>query len=179
VYQLPITTLPALVSLKSNPDNIDNLLTPTGAFPKLSHVRVVIHLSPYGLTFLAVENSLAQAAKRLTETNIRVCLDVLPSRTNDFVDLKTLPNDLGNYPVLSHVREIAFGFPCPGLVTTTAILVWLSMFPLLEHVEFLNTQVGLDEQTELLRQRIVGKCSRSRSVRIGDDARDVWLSSDS
>jgi hypothetical protein len=184
VYQLPITTLPALVSLKSNLNSIDNLLTPAGAFPKLSLVRVVIHLPPDGqFMFLAVENSLARAAKRLTETNIRLCLDVLPaSRTNNFVDLETLPNDPRNYPVLSHVQEIAFGFPYQDVVATTAILVWLSMFPLLEHVEFLNTQVGLDPQTEmLLLQPIVEKCSRLRSVRIGDDARDIsdWLSSDS
>jgi hypothetical protein len=69
--QLPITTLPALVSLKSQPHYIDKLLTPTGAFPKLAHVRMVIHLSSSGqFMFDAVENILARAAKRLTETNI-------------------------------------------------------------------------------------------------------------
>jgi hypothetical protein len=55
------------------------------------------------------------------------------------------------------------------------------MFPLLEHVEFLNAQVGLDHEikTSLL-QFIVQKCASVRSVRIGEDTRDVsaWLSPD-
>jgi hypothetical protein len=183
MHKLPKTTLPALVSLKSNPNNVDRLLTPTGVFPKLAHVCVAIHFfSDELFTFDDVEDSLARAAKRLTETNIRLCLDVLTaSHTDNFVDLMTLPNDLRNYPVLSQVREVAFGFPCPDVVATNAISTWLSVFPLLDHVEFLNTQVGLDHQTEmLLLRRIVQKCSRLHSVRIGEETHDVsaWLSSD-
>jgi hypothetical protein len=77
--QLPITTLPALVSLISDPNNVDNLLTPVGAFPKLALVRVVIHLPLDGqFKSYAVEDVLARAAMRLSETNIRLCLDILP-----------------------------------------------------------------------------------------------------
>jgi hypothetical protein len=133
--------------------------------------------------FDAVEDSLARAAKRLTETNIRLCLDILTvSDTNNFVDLETLPNDLRNHPVLSHVREIAFGFPgLDVVVATTAIPTWLAMFPLLEHIEIRDAE-GLDHHTEMsLLRHITQKCVGIRSVKIGDDTRDIsdWLSSDS
>jgi hypothetical protein len=145
--------------------------------------RVVVHLSSHELsTFDAVEASLSRAAKRLTETNIRVCLNILSeSSTDDWVDLDTLPDDLRYYPVLSHVRKIAFGFPHPDAVATTDIPTWLSIFPLLDHIEFLNAPVGLDDRTKMsLLRRIVEKCAGIRSVRIGEDTRDVsaWLSSD-
>jgi hypothetical protein len=180
--QLPITTLPALVSLKSQPHYIHKLLTPTGAFPKLAHVHVVIHLSSSGqFMFDDVEMSLARVAKRLTQTNIRLCLDIIPSpRTNNLVNLETLPNNLRNHPVLSHVREIAFGFPSPAVIA--AILTWLSIFPLLEHIEFLNAPIGLDYEVKMsLLRRIAQQCAGVWTVRIGDDTRDIsaWLSSDS
>jgi hypothetical protein len=186
VYQLPRTTIPDLVSLKSDLNNIDRLLTHTGAFPKLSHVCVVIHSSLHGqFMFVAVENSLARAAKRLTETNIRLCLDVLPASLNDYyVDLETLPNDLRNYPVLSRVREIAFGVPHLDVVTVATALIpaWLSAFPLLEHIELLNTPTGFHYEAKMsLLRRIAQKCVGIRTVKIGDDTREmsVWLSSDS
>jgi hypothetical protein len=139
-WQLLITTLLALVSLKSQPHYIHKLLTPTGAFPKLAHVRLVIHLSSSGqFMFDDVEMSLSRVAKRLTETNIRLCLDILPApHTNNSVNLETLPNDLRNHPVLSRVREINFGVPHQDVFTITAIRSWSSMFPLLEHIEFLE-----------------------------------------
>jgi hypothetical protein len=144
-WQLPITTLPALVLLKSNPNIIGELLAP-GAFPKLAQVRVVIHPSPSDqLMFDAVENSLARAAKRLKKTNIRLCLDVLPSPfTTNVPNLETLPSGVKNDPVLSRVREIIFGFPRPDVLPTTTIPTLFSMFPLLERIEFLNAQGGDD-----------------------------------
>jgi hypothetical protein len=182
LYQLPITTLPALVLLKSNPYNIIRLLTPTGAFPKLAHIRVVVHFSANG-GFMSDTMNYSQAAKRLTETNVRLCLDVLPALpVHLWLNLEILPNDLRNHPVLSHVRDITFGVPLPDVVATAAILTWLSMFPLLEHIEFLNMPMGLDYEAKMsLLRRIAQKCAGIRTVRIGDDTRDisVWLSSDS
>jgi hypothetical protein len=180
VRQLPITTLPALVSLESTPDNIGVLLTPTGAFPKLAHVRVVIHLFSHD-QFMSndVENSLARAAKRLSETNIRLCLNIFPRTTPTTWSTMWSIWSPRTFEVLSHVREIAFGAdvvaPNPDCPT------WLSMFPLLEHIEFLNAHVGLDHQTKIsLLRCIVQKCASIRSVRIGEDTCDVsaWLSSD-
>jgi hypothetical protein len=84
--------------------------------------------------------------------------------------------------VLSCVQEIAFGFPHPDVVATTAIPTWLSMFPLLEHIEFLNMPMGLDYEVKMsLLRRIAQKCAGIQTVKIGDDTRDisVWLSSDS
>jgi hypothetical protein len=135
--------------------------------------------------FNAVENSLARAANRLTKTNTRLCLHVVPtSPTNNFVDLRTLPNDLRSHPVLSHVREIAIGFPRPDVVPTAVIPTWLSMFPLLEHFRFLDTPIGLDSDYEAkisLLRRIAQQCSGIRTVKIGEDTRDIseWFSSDS
>jgi hypothetical protein len=76
--------------------------------------------------------------------------------------------------------KFAFG---PDVVAPSpaALPTWLSMFPLLEHIEFLNAQVGLDHETKMLLLRfIVQECPSVRSVRIGDDTRDIsaWLSSD-
>jgi hypothetical protein len=184
VYQLPRAILPALVSLTCNANTIGNLLKST-AFPKLAHVCVAIHyLFPSQLfKFDDVEALLARAAKRLTETNIRLCLNVLPaSRGGNFVNLKTLPNDLRNHPVLSHVREIAFDLPRLDVVPTTTIPAWLSMFPLLEHIEFLNTPMGLDSDYESkmsFLRRVAQECAGIRTVKIGDDTRDIsdWLSS--
>jgi hypothetical protein len=96
------------------------------------------------------------------------------------VDLETLPNDLRNYPVLSHVREIAFGFPCPDVVATTVIPTWLSMFPLLEYIEFL-TPMGLVYEAKMsFLRRIAQDCAGIRTVKIGDNTREIsdWLSSD-
>jgi hypothetical protein len=169
---LPRATLPRLVSLKSNPATIVHLLT-TSAFPKLAHVCVVLRSSQSDqFMFVTVEHSLAQAAKQLTKTSIQFCLDVLP--TSPWVDLETLPNDLRNYPVLSRVREIAFDFPLPKAAAITSIPTWLSLFPLLEHIKFLNAEVGLDDQTKMsLLRRVVQKCATIRSVTIGEDTHDV------
>jgi hypothetical protein len=180
--QLPITTLPALVSLKSTPDNIGVLLTPTGAFPKLAQVRVVIEPFPHDQSMFdadAVEIYLARAAKRLTKTKIRLCLDVLPASHNgNLVGLRALPNDLGNYLVLSRVREIAFGMPRPDIDATSAIPKWLSLFPLLEHVEFLNGPNDPSRKAKVtLLRRIVQECAGIRSVKIDEETRDTvsWL----
>ena len=83
--------------------------------------------------------------------------------------------------MLSRVREIAFGLPRPHLVAATAIPTWLSVFPLLEHIEFLNTPIVLDHEAKMaLLRRIAEKCAGIRTVKIGDDTRDMsaWLSSD-
>ena len=81
--------------------------------------------------------------------------------------------------MLRRVREIAFGLPRPDLVAATTIPTWLSIFPLLEHVEFLNAPMGFDDELKVsLLRRITQKCGGIRTAKIGDDTRDVsvWLS---
>jgi hypothetical protein len=188
VYPLLITTLPALVSLKSNERIIaDNLLTPT-AFPKLARVCVAIQFFfPGGVfMFYATEGELARAAKQLTGTNIRLCLAVdmvTRPHPNNFVNFETWPNDLRHYPILGHVREISFSFPRRDVVVITALNIptWLALFPLLEHIELLNTPIGFDYEAKMsFLRRIAQECAGIRTVKIGDDTRDisVWLSSD-
>jgi hypothetical protein len=149
---------------------------------------VVIHLSPsdqFQFMFDDVEISLAQAAKRLSETNIRLCLDILtpPTLTPLIMGLWPIKQSIwqtGRYTVLGQVREVAFG-PDVAAPSPAAFPTWLSMFPLLEHVEFLNARVGLDHEIKMSLLRFIGQtCASVRSVRIGGDTRDVsaWLSSD-
>jgi len=147
-YQLPIPTLPALISLKSNLSNIDSLLTPPGAFPKLIHVRAVSHLSQ--LIFADVEKSLAQAARRLTMPNIRLCLEVHPvSHYDASVSLGPVPQDIKMFRVLRSVREIVFDFPHSDAFPATTIPTWLSRFPILEEIEIIGMPIGLDYQVKM------------------------------
>jgi hypothetical protein len=180
VHQLPITTLPALVSLRSDPNSIGELLMPTGAFPKLALVRVVIHFtSRYLFPTDDVEDSLAGAAIRLSETNLRFRLDLLPA-SSTAPRLGSSWRPCGTFPVLSHVREIVFSQDIVA-PTSDAFLTWISKFPLLERIEFIDTRVRLDHPTTMsLLRRTVQKCAKLHSVRIGQDTYDVsaWLSSE-
>jgi len=136
------------------------------------------HLSPNN-QFLSdvVEDSLAAAAKRLSETNIRLRLDILPSRIWASLRSPTLVLSGALGHVLKHVREIAFS--AEVLAPSPADLPnWLSAFPLLEHIEFLNPRVGHDQEIKMSMLRCIGaKCPQIRSVRIGEDSRDIsaWL----
>jgi hypothetical protein len=177
MQRLPRGTLPGLVSLKSIPSNLHYLLTSTDVFPELAQVRVGIFLSAGDeFVFSAVERSLATVAKRLVQTNIRIGLDVfLSSRTDNWIRLWDYPYE---YPVLCRVREIGFGMPGPDIVTTSAIPQWLALFPLLEHVEFLNGPNYLNRQAKIILLRcIVQECTWIRSVKIDEETRDVdsWL----
>jgi hypothetical protein len=162
------------------PANLDHLLTSNDAYPELAQVRVIIYLSlDDEFVFSSVESSLAAVAERLTQTNIRIGLDVFPSsRTDNWINLKDVPDDLSNYPVLSRVQEIGFGMPRPDIVATCAIPKWLSLFPLLEHVEFLDGPNDLSRNGKIALLRcIVKECARTRSVKIDEETRDVasWL----
>jgi hypothetical protein len=148
-------------------------------FPKLSQVRVLYISLDDKFVFSSVESSLAGVAKRLMQTNIRIGLDVFPtSCTDNWIDLESVPNDLSNYPVLSRVRDIAFGMPRPDIVASSAIPKWLALFPLLEHVEFLDELNDLSRKAKItLLRRIVQECAGIRSAKIDKETRDVaaWL----
>ena len=177
---LPRSTLPRLMALHSSADNIAHLLKPRAAFPRLAEVRVLVllHMED-SFNFLTVENSLARVAKRLKGTYIG--LDVFPlSRSDNWVDLEGA-SDVETYPVLRWVRSVAFGVPRPDTAATGVIPTWLSMFPLLEHIEFLNAPIGLDHEAKMaLLQQISQKCAGLRFVKIGEETRTVsaWLSRD-
>jgi hypothetical protein len=147
----------------------------------LAEVRILIllHIEDR-FSFSAVENSLMPAAKRLRTTQL--ALDVFPlSRSDTWVDLDGADN-AEKYPILKRIKNVAFGMPHPNTDAAEVIPTWLSMFPLLEHIEFLNTPMGLDYEAKMsLLRRIAQKCAGIRTVKIGDDTRDisVWLSSDS
>ena len=180
---LPKSALPRLLALHSNPNTVVHLLTPTGAFPQLAEVRILVYLSlDDQFIFHTVENKLSPVAHRLTGANVRICLDVFPSsRTDNWVDLEDV-DDLANFPVLRRVRTIAFGMPRPDIAATSAIPTWLSMFPLLEGLEFVNSPNDLSHEAKMsLLRHIVQECPGINSVKIDEETRSVadWLSSES
>jgi hypothetical protein len=159
-------------------------------FPKLTQVHVAINYSPFNGPFIPdLEDSLAGAAKQLTKANIRLCLDILPPPPPHTLDLwrttqspiYATAEHLVVGPVLCHVRQVTFGADVLVAINRATSRHWFPMFPLLEHVEFLNAHVWFDHQIKMSWVRfIVQTCPSVRSVRIGDDTRDVsaWLSSD-
>ena len=180
---LPKSALPRLLALHANPNAVVQLLTPTGAFPQLAEVRILVYLSlDDQFNFPTVENKLSPVAHRLTKANVRVGLNVFPSsRTDNWVDLEDV-DDLANFPVLRRVRSIAFGMPRPDIAATSVIPTWLSMFPLLEGLEFVNSPNDLSHRAKMsLLRHIVQECPGIRSVKIDEETRSVsdWLSSES
>jgi hypothetical protein len=179
---LPKSSLPRLVTLHTSPENISHLLTQRGAFPRLAEVTILISLHMgTQFSFSAVENSLLPAAKRLRSIQ-HLAMVVFPlSRSDNWIDLEGADN-AEKYPILKRIKKIAFALPRHGSVTIEIIPTWLSMFPLLQHIEFLNKPLRLDHESKItLLRRIAQKCAGIRIVKMDDETRDmsVWLSSDS
>jgi len=178
---LPKSALPRLVALHTSPENVSHLLKQRGSFPRLVEVRILILLHVEDrFSFSAVENSLARAGKRLR--SIHLALDVFPlSRSDNWVDLEGADN-AERYPIIKRVKHIAFGVPSPNTDATDIIPTWLSMFPLLDHIELIRVPMRFDyESRKSFLRSIAHKCAGIRTVTIGDDTWDmsVWLSSDS
>ena len=180
-HPLSTPTLPHLVALHSSPDNITRLLTPTAAFPKLTRICVVVRVQAGDrFNISTVEHSLTPVADRLK--NIDIHLDILlHPAANSRVDLEDA-NDVEKYPVLGRISRVAFGVSSLCTEDTEAIPTWLSVFPLLEHIEFLSVPNGPDHDGKMaLLRRIVQACGQIRSVKIGEETHEVsaWLYPDS
>jgi hypothetical protein len=158
------------------PANLDHLLTSNDAYPELAQVRVIIYLSlDDEFVFSSVESSLAAVAERLTQTNIRIGLHVFASSHRLLDRLGGRASRSQRLPRAESCSGIAFGMPRPDIVASTATPKWLSLFPLLKHVEFLDGPNDLSRKAKIPLLRCI---VRIRSVKIDEETRDVasWLS---
>ena len=176
---LPKAILPRLASLHASPENLTHFLKPVGALPKLDSlsIRLVIYRGRQ-FNIAEVEQSISHVANRVRECALALEV-IIESLSADWLSSPHQDELAAGERLLQQVTNVEFSVERGA---ASLLPTWLSLFPVLEHISFMNHSEGTwsrKDKVALLRQ-IAEKCTTIQHVTIEGEKRDiaVWLAMD-